>query len=160
MTQPAVGDLAPTFTLLNQDENPVNPLDSLSRFVVIYFYPKALTSGCTVQACAIRDNWNDLINRGITIYGVSPDSPKLLRKFKDSENLPFDLLSDPEHTAAEFYGTWQEKSMYGRKYMGMARQTFIVGPDKTIIITMHKVNTSTHVSDLIKAIDLYLSENK
>lgn len=133
--------------------------DSLGQFVVIYFYPKALTPGCTTQACDLRDNWKKLQHEGISVFGVSPDAPKLLRKFKDVENLPFDLLSDSEHIAANLYETWVEKSMYGRKYMGMARDSFLLAPDGRVFSVLQKVQPGEHVEKILKAVSQYKSQN-
>jgi peroxiredoxin Q/BCP len=159
MTRPTVGEKAPLFSLPNQDGITVNLADSLGRFVVIYFYPKALTPGCTTQACGLRDNWKTLTHQGLTVFGISPDSPKLLHKFKEKESLPFDLLSDTEHKVADIYGTWVEKSMYGRKYMGMARDTFILGPDGTVINVLQKVQPGQHVEAILKAVSVFSSGN-
>lgn len=160
MTLPSIGTHAPGFTLPNQDGTLIKLADLLGQFVVIYFYPKALTSGCTVQACAIRDNWEQLQRSGTHVIGISPDSPKLLKKFKDTENLPFDLLSDSEHKVAEAYGTWQQKSMYGRTYMGMARDTFILDQKGTIISVLRKVSPATHIHDVMTVISQHIATNK
>jgi thioredoxin-dependent peroxiredoxin len=147
------GDTAPRFQLPNQDGTMTDLKDFLGRFVVIYFYPKALTSGCTTQACGIRDRWDVLQSKGISVIGISPDPLKLLKKFKDAEDLPFDLLSDSDHVAANLYGTWVEKSMYGRKYMGMARDSFIISPEGTIITVLHKVQPGAHVDLILKSLN-------
>jgi peroxiredoxin Q/BCP len=146
------GDPAPIFALPNQDDIMTDLAVSLGQFVVIYFYPKAMTSGCTTQACSIRDNWTLLSDKGIKVFGISPDKPKILKKFKELEKLPFDLLSDGEHTAAKLYGTWIEKSMYGRSYMGMSRDTFIIKPDGTLLSVLRKVKPSEHVDIILKAL--------
>ncbi len=159
MTRPTVGDKAPLFKLMNQDGVMTDLADSLGQLVVIYFYPKALTSGCTVQACGLRDNWKTLENQGIKVFGISPDQPKLLKKFQEVEQLPFDLLSDFEHKVAELYGTWQEKSMYGRKYMGMARDSFLLGRDGTVIEVLQKVKPAEHVDAILKAFSAYNRNN-
>ncbi|RYG62138.1 MAG: thioredoxin-dependent thiol peroxidase [Alphaproteobacteria bacterium] len=155
MTRPGVGDKAPLFKLPNQDGVMTDLADSLGQLVVIYFYPKALTSGCTVQACDLRDSWKVLQKQGIRVYGISPDQPKLLKNFQEVEQLPFDLLSDNDHKVAELYGTWQEKSMYGRKYMGMARDSFLIGRDGTVISVLQKVKPAEHVGQIIEAFSLY-----
>jgi thioredoxin-dependent peroxiredoxin len=151
MTRPNVGDKAPLFKLPNQDGVMTDVADSLGQLIVIYFYPKALTSGCTVQACDLRDNWKLLEKQGIRVFGISPDAPNLLKKFQHVEQLPFPLLSDAEHKVAELYGTWQEKSMYGRKYMGMARDSFLLGRDGTVIKVLQKVKPSEHIGQIIEA---------
>lgn len=150
MTRPTVGDKAPPFSLRNQDGVMTDLRDSLGQLVVIYFYPKALTSGCTVQACDLRDNWKTLENQGIKVFGISPDQPKLLKKFQEVEKLPFTLLSDSDHKIGELYGTWQEKSMYGRKYMGMARDSFLLGRDGTVISVLQKVKPAEHIASILK----------
>lgn len=156
MTILHVGDKAPLFGLPNQDSTTIHLADLLGRFVVIYFYPKAMTPGCTTQACGIRDNWSKLQGINTTVLGISPDAPKLLKKFKDVENLPFDLLSDSNHSVAEAYGTWQEKSMYGRTYMGMARDTLVLDPNGTIIGVLQKVKPATHMDDVLDIIHSHL----
>ena len=160
MTRPQIGEKAPLFQLPNQDGVMTDVAVSLGQFVVIYFYPKASTPGCTTQACGFRDNWKLLADKGIKVFGISPDAPKLLRKFKENEQLPFDLLSDSEHKIAEIYGTWVEKSMYGRSYMGMARDTFIIDPHGTVISMLHKVKPTEHISDIMKVIDRFSSPSK
>jgi len=157
MTTLQIGSFAPNFSLYDQDEKLVNLKDSLGKFMVIYFYPKALTPGCTTQACDIRDNWQQLLDLGVIVYGISPDKPKLLNKFKVQENLPFTLLSDFEHQVAERYGTWQEKSMYGRKYMGMARDTYILDRLGMIIGVLHKVKPADHIKDVLAIISKHSS---
>lgn len=160
MTRPKVGDKAPLFQLLNQDGEMSDLAGSLGQFVVIYFYPKASTPGCTTQACGIRDNWRLLSDKGIKVFGISPDAPKLLKKFKVTEDLPFDLLSDSDHEVAKTYETWLEKSMYGRNYMGMARDTFILAPDRTVLAVLQKVKPAEHVNDILKAIFDYSRDIK
>lgn len=145
-----LGDLAPDFTLLNQDEKPINLKKFEGKYVVIYFYPKALTPGCTIQACQLRDHLSELQHYGITVLGISADPPKLLKKFQSTENLNFDLLSDPDHKVIENYGAWQEKSMYGKHYMGIARMSYILAPDQTVCHVLPKVSPKTHVQDVIK----------
>jgi peroxiredoxin Q/BCP len=155
MTRPKAGEKAPLFKLPNQDGIMTDVADSLGQFVVIYFYPKALTPGCTTQACGLRDNWKALSDKGIKVFGISPDVPKLLNKFKQTEGLPFDLLSDSEHEVGKTYETWVEKSMYGRNYMGMARDTFIVAPDGNVLAVLHKVKPAEHVKAIFEAINTY-----
>ena len=123
---PSVGDTAPAIALKDQ----TGTLQRLSKFkggpVVVYFYPKADTSGCTAQACALRDGQPELNALGATVLGISPDQPEKLTKFIDKYDLNFSLLSDPEHAIAEAYGVWAEKSLYGRKYMGIVRSAFVI----------------------------------
>ncbi|HEX9108763.1 MAG TPA: peroxiredoxin, partial [Longimicrobiales bacterium] len=118
---PEVNDVAPDFTLLTQDGTPLRLSDLRGRKVVLYFYPKDDTPGCTAQACGLRDAWGELERRGAVVLGVSPDSVKAHVRFRQKFGLPFTLLADTEHAVAETYGVWKEKSMYGRKYMGNER---------------------------------------
>jgi peroxiredoxin Q/BCP len=115
---------------------------------VLYFYPKDDTPGCTAEACSLRDNYNSLLAKGYTIYGISPDGTKKHLKFIEKYELPFDLLTDEDHVVAEAFGTWVEKSMYGRKYMGMARITFIID-NGTITEIIEKVDTKNHAEQLM-----------
>lgn len=145
-----VGVKAPSFALLNQDGETISLKDFKGKkIVVLYFYPKAMTPGCTVQACGIRDAKKRLASLGIVVLGVSPDSPDKLSKFKDKEALNFDLLSDPDHELAEAYGAWGKKKNYGKEYMGILRSTFIIGLDAKIKHVMPKVTTKTHHDDVI-----------
>jgi peroxiredoxin Q/BCP len=143
-----MGMKAPTFSLLNQSEKKWNFNDYKGHWLVIYFYPKAMTSGCTVQACALRDIYQDLLSWNVTVVGISPDLPKKLQAFREKESLPFDLLSDPEHQIAEKYHAWGEKSLYGKKYMGILRKTFVVDPQGKIALVMPKVATKNHHEEL------------
>jgi peroxiredoxin Q/BCP len=128
----------------------------LSQFrgkpVVLYFYPKDDTPGCTAQACGIRDVWGELERKGAVVLGVSPDSPKKHVKFREKYNLPFTLLSDEAHEAAEAYGTWVEKSMYGKTYMGMERSTFVIDADGTVAKIMRKVKPADHADAVLAAL--------
>lgn len=119
--------------------------------VVLYFYPKDDTPGCTVQACALRDSWSDLDSRG-EIFGVSVDAAKSHEKFINKYQLPFPLLSDTDHKIVEAYGVWVEKSMYGKKYMGAERNTFVVGPDGRLTAIFRKVKPEEHVDLLLNAL--------
>lgn len=130
--------------------------DYLGKWVIIYFYPKALTSGCTTQACTLRDAIDELKALNCVVLGVSPDEPSLLQKFIEKESLNFTLLSDADHTMADTYGTWQEKSMYGRTYMGMTRTTFLIDPTGTIKMVWPKVTPGTQAEDIL----VWLKENK
>ena len=123
----------------------------LGKRVVLYFYPKDNTSGCTQEACDFRDNMNRLTSR-VTVIGVSPDSIKSHQKFKEKQDLNFILLSDTEHKLAEVFGVWKEKSMYGRKYMGIERSTFIISPDGEIEKEWRKVKVKGHVDEILKYI--------
>ncbi len=127
---PDVGDRAPAFTLADQNDEKVSLSSLKGRRVLVYFYPKADTPGCTTQACGLRDIAGDIGDT--VVIGVSPDKPAKLKKFDDKYSLGFTLLSDPEHATAEDYGVWTEKSMYGRKYMGIQRSAFLVGENGKI----------------------------
>lgn len=147
---PEAGKAAPAFTLLNQDEEKVGLKDFKGKKnVVLYFYPKAMTPGCTVQACGIRDTKRKFANTDTVVLGVSPDEPKRLVKFIEKEDLNFDLLSDPDHKIAEKYGVWGLKKFMGKEYMGILRTTFIIGKDGKIKHVMDKVKTKTHHDDVL-----------
>ena len=143
-----MGDTAPDFELPDQDGNPVKLSDFAGRTVVLYFYPRADTPGCTTQACGIRDHNADYEAANAVVLGVSPDEPKALRKFADKYGLPFTLLGDADHTVAEAYGVWVEKNRYGRKYWGNERTTFVIGPDGTVEKVLRKVKPAEH-DDLV-----------
>jgi thioredoxin-dependent peroxiredoxin len=138
------GDRAPDFELPDQDGNTHKLADYAGKNVVLYFYPKALTSGCTVQACGVRDRASQYADANAVVLGVSPDPQKKLREFADKEGLQFTLLGDEDHSVAEKYGTWVEKSMYGKKYWGFERSTFLIGPDGTIKNVFRKVKPAEH----------------
>ena len=146
------GQQAPDFTLPDQDGKPV----ALSSFrgapVVLYFYPKALTPGCTKQACGIRDRRADYERAGATVLGVSPDPVARLRRFADKHDLDFTLLADADHEVAERYGVWVEKRMYGRTYMGVQRATFVIAPDGTVAHVLPKVSPKTHDDQVLEAL--------
>jgi peroxiredoxin Q/BCP len=138
------GDNAPAFTLPDQDGNEVS-LDGLrGKTVVLYFYPKADTPGCTTQACGVRDHRSDYEQAGAVVLGVSPDPVKRVAAFDQKFALGFPLLADEDHSVAESYGVWVEKSMYGRKYMGMERSTFVIGPDGVIKEIFRRVKSADH----------------
>jgi peroxiredoxin Q/BCP len=149
---PDVGDPAPNFELKNQDGETVKLSDFGGRTVVLYFYPKADTPGCTTQACGIRDRSGEYEAAGAVVLGVSPDKPKALRKFADKYDLPFTLLSDEEHKLAEAYGVWAEKSRYGRTYWGNERSTFVIGGDGKITHYFPKVSPKTHDEVVLEAL--------
>jgi peroxiredoxin Q/BCP len=140
----APGDSAPDFELPDQDGKPVRLSDLKGSPVVLYFYPKADTPGCTTQACGIRDRTADYAATGAKVLGVSPDTPTKLRKFADKYGLDFTLLADPDHQTAEQYGTWIEKSMYGKKYMGVQRDTFVIDAEGKVARVLRKVQPKTH----------------
>lgn len=147
-----IGDTAPDFTLPDQHGEPVTLSSFRGKNVVVYFYPKADTPGCTVQACAVRDHRQDWIDAGAVVLGISPDAPKKIAKFDEKYSLDFPLLGDEDHSVAEQYGVWVEKSMYGRTYMGMERSTFIVGPDGTVTHVFRKVKPAEHDAKVLAAL--------
>jgi thioredoxin-dependent peroxiredoxin len=138
------GDEAPDFELPNQDGEPVRLSDLRGKPVVVYFYPKADTPGCTTQACGVRDHQADYAKAGATVLGLSPDSVAKVKKFHDKYDLNFPLLADEDHAVAEAYGVWAEKSMYGRTYWGNERTTFVIGPDGTVREVLRKVKPAEH----------------
>jgi thioredoxin-dependent peroxiredoxin len=138
------GDLAPDFELPDQHGNPVKLSDLRGQNVVLYFYPKADTPGCTTQACSVRDHRADYAESGTVVLGVSPDPVKPIAKFDEKYGLGFPLLSDEDHSVAEAYGVWVEKSMYGRKFMGNERTTFVIGPDGTVSEVFRNVKPAEH----------------
>jgi peroxiredoxin Q/BCP len=138
------GDKAPDFTLPDQEGNPVSLSGLRGKPVVLYFYPKADTPGCTTQACGVRDHQADYSQAGAIVLGVSPDPVKKIAKFADKFTLAFPLLADEDHAVAEAYGVWVEKSMYGRTYMGNERTTFVIGPDGVITDVFRKVKPAEH----------------
>jgi len=147
------GDKAPSFTLPDQSGEKVKLSDLRGETVVLYFYPKADTSGCTVQACGIRDRRADYEAAGARVIGISPDEVKDVDKFAGKHDLDFTLLADSDHAVAEKYGTWVEKSMYGRKYMGVQRATFIIDPKGKIAKVFPKVQPKKHDDLVLKALD-------
>lgn len=146
------GAKAPKFTLENQDGEKVALSGLAGKTVVLYFYPKADTPGCTTQACGIRDRGADYKKAGAVVLGVSPDEPQKLAKFRDKYGLDFTLLADPEHKVAEKYGVWVEKSMYGKKYMGVQRATFIIDDKGKVVHVIPKVSPKTHDDQILEAL--------
>jgi peroxiredoxin Q/BCP len=144
------GDPAPDFTLPDQDGNPVSLSALRGKTVVLYFYPKADTPGCTTQACGVRDHRADYEQADAVVLGVSPDAVKAVAKFDQKHDLGFPLLADEGHQVAEQYGVWVEKSMYGRTYMGNERTTFVIDPEGTIKDILRKVKPAEH-DDLVLA---------
>ena len=150
MTTPTIGKMAPAFSLLNQDGEKVALKDFKGeKNVVLYFYPKAMTPGCTVQACGIRDTKKKFSSTKTVVLGVSPDEPKRLVKFIEKEGLNFDLLSDPDHGIADKYGAWGPKKFMGKEYDGILRSTFIIGKDGKLKHVMDKVKTKSHHDDVL-----------
>lgn len=146
------GDKAPSFTLPDQNGEKVKLSDLKGQTVVLYFYPKADTSGCTTQACGVRDRKADYAAAGAEVIGVSPDEVEDIDKFAGKFDLDFTLLADADHAVAEKYGAWVEKSMYGRKYMGVARATFIIDPKGRIARVFPKVQPKKHDDLVLKAL--------
>jgi thioredoxin-dependent peroxiredoxin len=148
----AEGDKAPSFTLPDQNGEKVKLSDLKGETVVLYFYPRADTPGCTTQACGVRDRSADYKKAGARVIGISPDEVGAIDKFAGKYDLGFTLLADADHSVAEKYGTWVEKSMYGKKYMGVQRATFIIGPDGKIARVFPKVSPKTHDDLVLKAL--------
>ncbi len=146
------GQEAPDFTLLDQDGEALTLSSLRGQTVVLYFYPRADTPGCTTQACGVRDRRAEYEAAGARVVGVSPDEPQALRKFAGKYDLGFTLLADPDHSVADAYGAWGEKSMYGKKYMGIVRSTFIVGTDGRIARVFPKVQPKKHDSVVLAAL--------
>lgn len=146
------GATAPDFTLPNQNGNQVKLSDLRGETVVLYFYPRADTPGCTTQACGVRDRSADYKVAGARVIGVSPDTVEAVKKFSDKFDLDFTLLADADHAVAEKYGTWVEKSMYGKRYMGVQRATFVIGADGKIARAFPKVSPKTHDDTVLKAL--------
>ena len=146
------GAPAPDFSLTSDAGETVSLASLRGTPVVLYFYPKDDTAGCTKQACGIRDAWGEFQRRGAVVLGVSPDGEASHAKFRAKYDLPFTLLADPDHATAEAYGVWVEKSMYGKKYMGVERSTFVIGSDGTVAKVMRKVKPETHADDVLAAL--------
>ena len=147
-----IGETAPDFELLNSEEKPVSLSDYLGRRVVLFFYPKAGTSGCTTQACGFRDNFPSFEAANATVVGISPDEPAALAKWISAENLPFTLLSDPDHKVADQYGVWGEKSMYGRKYLGIIRSHFVIDEQGIFEDIQFKVSPKNSIARALKTV--------
>jgi thioredoxin-dependent peroxiredoxin len=150
MTMPRENEPAPDFTLADENGDSVTLSDLRGRRVVVYFYPKDDTPGCTTQACDLRDRAPEFDARGAVVLGVSPDSVADHRKFKDKYKLPFTLLADVDHEVAEAYGVWVEKSFMGRTYMGNQRTTFVIGEDGRILKVLPSVKPADHAGQLLE----------
>ncbi|MBL9037656.1 MAG: thioredoxin-dependent thiol peroxidase [Archangium sp.] len=146
------GQKAPSFSLKDHAGNTVKLADFKGQSVVLYFYPKDNTPGCTVEACNFRDEHSALRKQGAMVLGVSPDDAKSHQKFIDKFSLPFPLLVDADHAVAEAYGAWGEKSLYGRKFMGIIRSTFLIGPDGKVKAAWPKVKVEGHVDEVLAAL--------
>lgn len=149
---PEVGDLAPQFSLPDQNNEMVALAGLRGKTVVLFFYPKADTPGCTLEACGFRDAKGDFDASEIVLLGISPDGSKAQQKFAEKFSLPMRLLADMDNAAAEAYGVWVEKSMYGRKYMGVSRETFVIGPGGVVTHVFHKVKPEGHAVEVLAAI--------
>ena len=144
-----IGNKAPDFESINQNGDKVKLSDFIGKKVVLYFYPRDNTPGCTAQACNLKDNYNTLQQNGYTILGISKDSPKSHQKFINKFDLPFDLIADEDKNVHMKYGTWIEKSMYGKNYMGTARWTFLIDEKRNIENIIQKVKTKEHTSQIL-----------
>lgn len=144
------GDKAPEFEVNDQDGNAIKLSDYKGRKVVLYFYPKDNTPGCTAESCNLRDNYEALQNAGYEVLGVSTDGEKSHQKFIEKQSLPFKLLADTEKQLHEKYGTWVEKKMYGKTYMGTARKTFLIDEEGVIEEVIEKVKTKDHTAQILK----------
>ena len=145
-----IGTTAPAFTLPTDTGVQVSLSDFSGERVVLYFYPAALTPGCTKQACDFRDNLAQFAAHGLTVIGISPDKAVKLTKFREQEALPFTLLSDPYHSVMEQYGAWGQKMLYGKQVTGVIRSTFVIAPDGTIEVAQYAVRATGHVAKLMR----------
>jgi len=147
-----VGDVAPDIQLHTDSGEDFRLSQMKGKRVVLYFYPKADTPGCTVEACEFRDDIKSFVKKGAAVIGVSPDKPSAQAKFKEKYDLPFTLLADQDKAAAEAYGVYQEKNMYGKKVMGIVRTTFVIGPDGRIEKIYNKVKAKGHAAEVLEAL--------
>ena len=145
-----VGDKIPQFEVADQDGNVVKSQDLLGKKTIIYFYPKDNTSGCTAEACNLRDNYEAMVAKGYNVIGVSKDSVASHKKFAEKYQLPFTLLADTSTEIIQAFGAWGEKSLYGRKYMGTLRETFIFDEDGILVEIIDKVDTKNHAAQILK----------
>ena len=149
---PNIGDMAPDFELLNQDGQPIKLSDFRGKTVILFAYPKADTPGCTTQACGLRDAFPRFQDKNATVIGISPDEPAALKKWIAKQNLPYTLVSDLEHEVLEQWGAWGEKSMYGKKYMGVIRSHWVIGPDGKIVDVQLGIKPENSVESAIKVV--------
>lgn len=152
MEQLKEGDLAPLFKGKDQDEKWISLEEFKGKRVILYFYPKDDTPGCTAEACNLRDNYDDLLAKGFVIIGVSPDNEKSHARFRSKFELPFSLISDPEARIISAYGAWGEKNNYGKKYMGVLRSTFVIDESGRILKVFRKVDTQNHTKQIFDAL--------
>jgi peroxiredoxin Q/BCP len=148
------GDPAPDFQLLDADEHQFSSMSLRGKRAVVYFYPAALTPGCTTQACDFRDNLSVLADADAVVVGISPDPPEKLRRFRDEHDLPFVLLSDPGHRVLEAFGAWGEKSLYGKKVTGVIRSTVVVDGNGVVENAWYNVKATGHVAKLLRDLKL------
>lgn len=144
-----IGDKAPDFSTFGQDNKPHKLSNYRGKWILLYFYPKDDTPGCTKEACSIRDNWSQFKKEGIKVFGVSKDSVKSHKKFEEKYNLPFTLLSDEDTEILQAYGAWQEKSMYGKKYLGIVRMSYLIDPKGHIAKIYSKVKPEEHAEEVL-----------
>jgi thioredoxin-dependent peroxiredoxin len=154
MTTLKAGDKAPDFSGINQDGKEIKLSDFAGKKLILYFYPKDDTSGCTAESCNLNDNYNQWLEKGFEVVGVSPDSVESHQKFRNKFNLKFDLIADTEKEILQAYGAWGEKSMYGKKYMGVLRTTFVIDENGTIQEVFEKVQTKDHTNQILESINL------
>jgi peroxiredoxin Q/BCP len=153
MAELRAGDKAPGFSLADQDRRKVQLSDFRGKKLLVYFYPKASTSGCTTQACAVRDAMADLKKLKVAAVGISPDEPAQQKKFDEKNGLGFPLLCDTDNTVAEAYGVWGEKSLYGRKYMGIIRSAFVIDEEGRIVEAFYKISPKDTVPKAMAALE-------
>lgn len=146
-----IGDTAPKFSTINQDGKVIQLEDFKGKKIIVYFYPKADTPGCTAESCNLRDNYKDLIGKGYEIIGVSPDSQQKQKKFAEKYNLPFTLLADEDKTVIKAYGAWGLKKMYGKEYEGLLRTTYVIDEKGNIEKVFEKVKTKDHAAQILEA---------
>ena len=152
MSKLAKGDKCPDFSLKNQDDKIVSLGDFKGKKLLIYFYPKAMTSGCTTQSCSLRDIENELEELNVYIVGISPDSVERQKKFDEKNSLGFDLLSDEDHKVADAFAVWGEKSMYGKKYFGIIRSVFLIDEEGQVLEARYKISPKKTVPTLLKVL--------
>jgi peroxiredoxin Q/BCP len=154
MTKLKVGDKAPGFEGISQDGKRIGLSDFSGKKLILYFYPKDNTPGCTAESCNLNDNYNAWIEKGFEVVGVSPDSVESHKKFRDKYGLKFNLIADTGKEILQAYGAWGEKSMYGKKYMGVLRTTFVIDENGTIREIFEKVKTKDHTNQILKSLNL------
>jgi peroxiredoxin Q/BCP len=151
-----IGGKAPAFALPDQHGNTVRLADFLGKYVVIYFYPKALTPGCTLQACSLRDNMDRFRQQGLEVIGISADTSDLLSKFHKKEGLNYALLGDTTHKILEAYGVWEEKSVYGKTFLGVTRTTYLLSPQGIVVAILPKADPATHTEAVLNAFKAHI----